>query len=279
MMKKQFNAWILSVSALFAATQLQAATPLLDVKSEPLFSANECVQGGRNSCYHYHVVTLKTGQQWLDDYFEQQARGYLEPLYPIEMGEDEIALKREELKKKPTKELINELLVSLKRELSSVDAPIGWDSNYAPSFLGQRGNIAMFSESFYVFSGGAHGLGSTVFTNFDLDTQKELSIEDILVSGKKANFVKLLQQAYIEYLQSRGSSLEDAQVRLADYQDSFAADNFNFTFTYRGILVKFAPYEVASYAEGEIDLELPYSELVGIVKTPFLANILVPEFN
>lgn len=278
-MKKQFKAWMLSISTLFAVVQLQAATPLLEVKSESLFSANECIQGGRNSCYHYHVMTLKTGQQWLDDYFEQQARGYLEPLYPVEMDSKEIELKREELKKKPIKALVNELLISLKRELSSEDAPFGWDSNYIPNFIGQRGNIAMFSENFYIFSGGAHGLGSTIFTNFNLDTQEVLAIDDILVAGKKANFVKLLKQAYIEYLQSQGDSLKDAEMRLADYQDSFVADNFNFTFTYRGILVKFAPYEVGPYVEGEIDLELWYSDLVGIVKPPFLANILAPEFN
>ncbi|MBE2896339.1 DUF3298 domain-containing protein [Pasteurellaceae bacterium HPA106] len=264
---------------LLSATAVQAQTPLLDVKPVQLTAEKACMEKPDLHCYALQVVTLKTGQAWLDSYFEENARNYLEPVLPFDLDEKVIKQKQVEFAKLDLATLAKVQLESVKKVLSGEDALIGWESYYAPHFLGQRGNIAMFSEDFYVFQGGAHGFGSTTFTNFDLNSQTRLSIDNIVEPGQRSVLLNLLKAAYVDYIKAENQGVDGAtdvdtiaRERLNDYKDTFAADDFNFTFTYRGIEFKFPPYALGSYVEGEINLILPYQTLFGVVKSEFLAD-------
>ncbi|MBE2893876.1 RsiV family protein [Spirabiliibacterium falconis] len=265
---------------LLSASAVQAQTPLLEVKPVQLTSEQGCMIKPDRHCYALQVITLKTGQEWLNKYFEQNARVYLDPVLPFDLDEKAQEEKEAEFDKLDIEALAKAQLDSAKKVLADEDnGPIGWQSYYAPHFLGQRGNIAMFSEEFYTYQGGAHGFGSTVFTNFNLDTQEKLSIDNLVEAGKREALIALLKAAYVDYIKSDNQDPTGAtdveaiaQERLNDYKDTFEGKEFNFTFTYRGIEFKFPPYALGPYAEGEIDLLLPYQQLFGVVKQEFLAN-------
>lgn len=264
---------------LLMSVAAQAKTPLLDVKPVQLIAEKGCMEEPDSHCYALQVVTLKTGQAWLDNYFEQKSRDYLTPAGVMDGDEKELKEQHDELTKLDLDSLAKAQLDSVKKVLTGEDAIIGWEIYYAPHFLGQRGNIAMFSENFYTFFGGAHGYGSTMLTNFNLDTQEKLTIDSLVEPGQREALVNMLKVAYVDYIKLENQSVDGAsnldliaQERLNDYKDTFASNDFNFTFTYAGLEFKFPPYALGSYAEGEINLLLPYQSLFGVVKRDFLAD-------
>lgn len=268
-----------ALTALLLSSAVLAQTPLLSVKPVQLTAEKGCMEKPDMHCYALQVITLKTGQPWLDAYFEQKARDYLAPADSLDGDDKESKAQHDDLAKLDLATLAKVQLESAKKVLSGKEAIIGWESYYAPHFLGQRGNIAMFSEDFYSFFGGAHGYGSTLFTNFNLDTQEKLTIDNLVEPGQREALIEMLKTAYVNYIKSvsqgvdGGSNLDAiAKERLNDYKDTFATNDFNFTFTYAGLVFKFPPYALGTYAEGEINLVLPYQSLFGVVKPEFLAD-------
>ena len=109
----------------------------------------------------------------------------------------------------------------------------------------------------YMFTGGAHGYGSTLFLNFDKEKGTEL--EDWELFTDREDFQKYaetkfrLQEAIPkdESINSTGFMFE---------QDSFYLPE-NIGFTQEGLKLLYNQYEVASYADGPVELTLPYKEV------------------
>src|SRR5699024_4765500 len=110
----------------------------------------------------------------------------------------------------------------------------------------------------------------------DLKTKKLLDLEEILLPGKQREFSELLRDAYLEYISVAESEPDQAKAekRLLEREDSgwIAEPTNNFAFAYNGLLLDYFPYMLGSFAEGEIQLLIPYSRLIDIVKPEYLFN-------
>ena len=110
----------------------------------------------------------------------------------------------------------------------------------------------------YSYLGGAHGYGMAEATNFDVQTGRILTLDDI---GDVKNDIKSGITNYlitVDYL--NGGLFDDWETTV----DTQIADNsLDWRFTYDGILVSFDQYEIAPYAAGPILVDIPYSQLSG----------------
>ncbi|MAZ26958.1 MAG: hypothetical protein CL868_07745 [Cytophagaceae bacterium] len=109
----------------------------------------------------------------------------------------------------------------------------------------------------YTYWGGAHGYGSTSYFNFDKKTGKQLSNDD-LIKDKKA-FLALAEKKFRELQQvPEGESINSTGYMFEN--DTFALP-INIGFENNEMVLLYNPYEVASYADGIIEIRFAVSEV------------------
>lgn len=114
----------------------------------------------------------------------------------------------------------------------------------------------------YSFWGGAHGYGSTTFVNVDKQTKKVLD-EDNLFKDKAA-FLKIAEEKF----KNKYKIPQDANINSTGYffeNDTFILPS-NIGFSENELILIYNPYEIAAYAEGQLTLKLPLSEVQEYLK-------------
>jgi hypothetical protein len=109
----------------------------------------------------------------------------------------------------------------------------------------------------YTFTGGAHGYGATRYLNFDKKKGAELEPWELFKD----------QEAFVRYAES----IFRLQEKIPSGQGinstgfMFEQDKFylpeNIGFTKHGLLLHYNQYEVASFADGPVELTLPFEEV------------------
>jgi len=117
----------------------------------------------------------------------------------------------------------------------------------------------------YAFTGGAHGNHSSRYQMFDLAKKKELEVTDVFKPGFEATLGNALAKAVrTKY------KLKDNEPLQSVLFENKIEPNDNFFFTNRGVLFSYAPYEIAAYANGQITLFVPFSEIKDVVNAEYL---------
>ncbi|MFC0308254.1 RsiV family protein [Gallibacterium trehalosifermentans] len=254
---------------------VEASTiPLISAEPTTLIQEKKCFKDER--CYEIDMKGLKTNVDWIDHYFQTQAREYLIP-EDSGLSPEEADKAKAHWQQLSFEQLKAEYIKSIADLFNDPEyAPIGYAFEYQPRFIAQHQQLAMFVDYFSLYSGGAHGIYGTRFSNFDLQTKKLLKLDDILLPNQQLKFNELLQNAFLYYLSTveNEQSLEKLQ-QLLQERESMGwklVPTDNFTFTYEGVLFNYRPYELGAYAEGEIQLLIPYNALIGVAKPSYLFN-------
>ncbi len=146
------------------------------------------------------------------------------------------------------------------------------DSNWTPYFYQiiysptriDHGVLSLFGTR-SSYSGAVHGNLSCVSANYDLTTGDVLTLGSIMHADcTKDAFISLI----IEKLSESAEELQlfpgfEDGVRSRLGGDENLYEDFYFTGT--GLSFFFAPYEIAPYSAGVITVEIPYSELPGLI--------------
>lgn len=122
-------------------------------------------------------------------------------------------------------------------------------------------NIYVVSDFSYSYMGGAHGMMSTSYNNYDLATGKNIIIEQIINTADKD---------FIAFYENRIKS---------DYGDGILSDKIpmtnNFYILPTGITFSYTPYELLGFAAGEPHVFFSYEEL----KPFILKNTILDKYN
>ncbi|MBV2180248.1 MAG: RsiV family protein [Castellaniella sp.] len=116
-------------------------------------------------------------------------------------------------------------------------------------------------------TGMAHGMSGSQFLNWDNQTEKALTIDNLLAPGARPAFDQALRQAHADWLKNSPAAREDPE-NFARMWPFVSSDNVALTDT--GLVVKYQPYEIAPYAWGQPELLIPYPRLSGILNPKFL---------
>lgn len=142
------------------------------------------------------------------------------------------------------------------------DEPIGWEAKIDGAITYEDKNILSIRMDSYSFTGGAHGFSTTHFLNFDKDRALEMDTEDLFIDPLE--FQAFAEKKFREQenipatgsINSTGFMFED---------DAFYLPR-NIGFTKKGLQLIYERYEVASYADGPITLDLPYPEISSFLR-------------
>ena len=109
----------------------------------------------------------------------------------------------------------------------------------------------------YLFAGGAHGMPGRQYYLLDLETGDQLTLQDVVSDDLKTVREKAAAKFQTMYDADPAAYLDDA----AEIVAKTAGENEMFYLTQDGIVFYFAPYDLACYAAGFIEVKVPYEEL------------------
>lgn len=133
---------------------------------------------------------------------------------------------------------------------------------------------AQFAREFYGYSFGAHGYYHWQIFVLDLQDKKRLGIDDVLIKpAQKDVLFELVKRHFIHHLKTGGGESDDVMTD-EDVREHLQFWEFrlsdNFYFTPKGMTFWYSPYEIAPYVMGYVVLNVPKSELNGIIKDKYL---------
>ena len=140
--------------------------------------------------------------------------------------------------------------------------------------------IYVYGIERYVYMGGAHGLETRNYYNFDLKTGKTISEKDLFKDSYENELTDLIKKRIIEeskeIKETKDSepilSLEDT-----DYWTDSIKPNGNFYISDEGINYVFNPYEIAPYYLGQTEVLLPYDRIKSLLKPNSIIQYLVDK--
>jgi hypothetical protein len=144
----------------------------------------------------------------------------------------------------------------------SYDYMLRFEDQVVTHVLWNQDNLLSLGFFTYSYSGGAHGNYGTRGATFDARTGQALRFQDIFRADAQAQLSVLLEQA------ARRTLRQPATIPL----DRFLFVNkmpvtHNVYLTSGGAVFIYTPYEIASYAQGEIRLFVPREQLRPLLKS------------
>ncbi len=150
---------------------------------------------------------------------------------------------------------------------SEEEIPAWYNQTYSMvTFIEEgHGGILNVSANVYVDTGGAHPHQWSQWLNYDFETGKRLTVDEVFQASARKDIEQLLlaklirQQAALNP-EEKVETVEDLN-RLGFLQLTSMYIPENFLLSRKGLLFLFNRYDIAPYAAGEIVIEVPYEEI------------------
>lgn len=259
----------LALSALAASTTVQPKqqVPLIIPTLLNVAEQQQCVtEAGQDFCAALRIQLETTGIPWLDHVLLAQLdlSGATDRQWPADVQA------HLEILQQQAAAWLTENYADIKQVRASAEPyMVAYEHQDSLRFIAQRNHLASFKQFSYDYSGGAHGMYSTRYLVFDLNTHRQLLLADILQKSADVKLLEKLRTLYLEgYAEYAEHWLSD---NLAEQAEALLTDNF--VFNEQGLTFSYPPYGLAPYSAGELRLTLAYQQLADIIKPEYvLAN-------
>ena len=119
-------------------------------------------------------------------------------------------------------------------------------------------DLLVYKIYYQEYTGGAHGIYSTNYYNFDLKTKMILKLEDIFVPNYKKALVEEIWRQLIK--DNKVSTKEELRDMGYEYSDELSPTS-NFKLDKQSITFLYNVYEIAPYSMGSISITIPYAQI------------------
>ncbi len=145
----------------------------------------------------------------------------------------------------------------LSKDTMDIDASFNWQIILQNDIIYQGHGFISFLNEIFAYQGGAHGNTTRSYYTFDLENNQLLSASNFFLPNKCEDLIALQKNA----LEKAGQDLKDL------WLDGLKC-NDNFYLVETGIVFHYDQYEIASYAEGPMDIFLSSEEIKEFVQEP-----------
>ena len=273
-LRRLLTGWIvlgsLSMATFAAATDTQSVqqTPLIMPQLLTVIDQKKCVEEAEHDyCVEMSIVLETTSVPWLD--YALLARVDFSDKKEPQQQPSDLDNYLQQVQQRADY-LVAEKYKEIKAVRESDDPYFAVFSHIESiRFIAQRNHLASFKQFSYDYAGGAHGMHEINYLLFDLNTQRQLLLPDLLQPFAHAKLFEALresyQQNYADYAQSwlGESSSKQAEILLTD----------NFVFNEQGLTFSYPPYILGPYVEGDIRLSLNYNQLKDILKPEYIFDL------
>lgn len=146
---------------------------------------------------------------------------------------------------------------------SEVNAWYSYYNNIDAQPLTDNPKVLVYYVSTSSYTGGAHGIYSVDYLNFDPETGHLITLDDVFKEGSKEKLSEMLLAQLMKKLNV--ATLNELQ-ELAYLQDTEMFPSNNFNLGKDNITFFYNVYEIAPYSSGTTEISLPYSDLKDILK-------------
>ncbi|MCY7352605.1 MAG: DUF3298 and DUF4163 domain-containing protein [Cytophagaceae bacterium] len=137
-----------------------------------------------------------------------------------------------------------------------------WRLEIRTQVLRQTPRLVCLAHAWYLNSGGAHPNSATRFVNHDRATGRRLTLDALFKPGYEKTLNALAEKHFRQVEKLKFD--ESLKGKYFFENDRFAL-NDNFTLTPTSLKFLYNPYEIKSYAQGITVVEIPLSELEGLI--------------
>jgi hypothetical protein len=145
----------------------------------------------------------------------------------------------------------------------NVGSSMGHESSISLKILSATERTFTLEGFFYSYLGGAHGMSSTILTNYDSKTGKKITLEDVFVPQYRAKLKEIVEKEY--RIQSHIRAKDSLSERLDWFENKFILAQ-SIGFAKNGLHLEYNAYEIKSYAAGSTSIVIPYALLKSIIK-------------
>ncbi len=135
---------------------------------------------------------------------------------------------------------------------------MNYDNDKTMEVLFNQDNLLSIAVMDYSYAGGAHGNYGSACASFDMAKKKKISLEDIFKPGYEAALTEALTEATKKKFKTKDLN----EILFVEKVEP----NGNFFLTGKGICFNYVPYEIGSYAAGELKIFVPFGELKSIMR-------------
>ena len=207
---------------------------------------------------------------------EEEAIVELEPVISEIAAEDKYIIKidypiiENEVMHKKIKEYID----SQKEEFLNMVSKLEARDDFKYDFIAQNQvftleDITTVYVLIYYYTGGNHYIRLDKTYHYNEKTNEEIDITYFLKDDNSLQ--KLSSSAYyyvMKFAENEGRTFNESFVKIGT--EPIIENYSHFSFRDDGLKILFPPYQVASWADGEIEIMIPYSELHNIVKDEYI---------
>ncbi|MFC6051387.1 hypothetical protein A6M14_01330 [Acinetobacter sp. Ac_877] len=159
--------------------------------------------------------------------------------------------------------------LSLDAEIKALSANHSINLMIKPKILNSEGPLATVVLNSSHYLGGAHGSSSQTYFNFDLETNKQVKLSDIVEKDKLKELDAKAYEAFKAWVIE-----SEIATNVEEYEQAWKfklSDNFNLG--KKGLILQYAEYEIGPYVVGLPRLVIPYEQLNGIIKARYLPEL------
>jgi len=212
----------------------------------------------RDNCPEIEVKYLKSSQNWIDEI----ANARIDNLVANSQMTESAPIKGESSEKE-VKDALDSFVSSQFQDMPD-DVSWGYNLMVAPNYLGHVDDFELFEISSYVYTGGAHGMPYSEYLVFDPSTKKQVTLDDMLISGQKPRFEALAYDAYKTWVKTVAEDV-------SSYEKNWPFTlSDNVTLTDAGVSIRYQHYSIGPYAYGMPVLNIPYNKLDKVIKPHFI---------
>ncbi len=140
-------------------------------------------------------------------------------------------------------------------------SPPDYQRSASMELIYNDGRWLTFGYAGYEYTGGAHGNYGAALVTYDLERRRSLELQDVFKPGYEA----VVGEALARALRAAYGLADDEPLSNVIFEDTIAP-NDNFGIAGKGLVFNYVPYEIASYADGEIRLFVPFSEIEAVLQ-------------
>lgn len=152
------------------------------------------------------------------------------------------------------------------RDAMKADMPayaLRYESQYATYVVWNQAPLLSLATYNFSYSGGAHGSYGTTVASYNTRTGQRLYFADVFRPGAETQLSPILDRAVRRTLRIPATDALDQTLFVKKMPVTH-----NFYLTSGGAVFVYAPYEIASYAQGEIHVFVPLKELQSVLLLP-----------
>jgi len=147
------------------------------------------------------------------------------------------------------------------------ESEIGWSLDTGAKVLRNRPPVFSLQYSSDSFAGGAHGNANVWYLNLDTANGRRLALADVLVEGAVPRLTAISER----YFRKERELSPNADLKAAGFwwPDGRFHLNENFGIQDQSLVFFYNQYEIASYADGPTEIEIPFREIRELLRPEY----------